>query len=120
MSDGPQDTLRCLVQLFPAFDAYWRADDNDFVLADGYFTHHGLFLEFTNFFRENSATFGHDELRKFTDAVNSWFGGASESLDNAVATCFLEGIAGEPSALRLKPLLSQPALAYLAQWEPEA
>jgi len=107
-----------LVTIFPGFGVQWNGPDNYFRGNDGSFTHHGVFAEFTAYCRKDFENVSADQLRLLSVLLNEWFEGPDVDLDNAVATCFLENIAGEPCSRRLKLLLKPSARAFVGKWEP--
>jgi len=113
----PASILHELSALFPEFASYWNHGDNYFLEDDGSFSYHGLFAHFSHFFREQYVGLAPAQVQALAAKVNCWFGGAVPALSNAVATCFLENIAGEACASAVKPLLTSDAVAYLARWE---
>jgi hypothetical protein len=93
----PQDLLDRLVSLFPNFRVYWDAPGNCFRNDDGCFTLHGVFAEFTGFFKERHAALPLDRVSALGAFVSDCMASADDGpLDNAAATCFVENIAGEP------------------------
>jgi hypothetical protein len=118
MAESPSSVLEELTAIFPAFANAWGGSDNHSLLDDGFFTHHGLFIEFTAYYREHYGAASSVQIAKLAEKINVWFDGPNADLDNAVATCFLENIAGEASARRLKPLLKEKAVEFVRYWEP--
>jgi hypothetical protein len=113
----PQALLDRLVALFPDFRAYWDDAGNCFSEDDGSFTLHGVFAEFTHFFRERHAVLPAEQVAALGKFVSECMAPANDGpLDNAAATCFVENIAGEPSDRELSPHLTGEARRYWLAW----
>src|SRR5215831_7580071 len=102
MNQDASAALAMLLEIFPEFAGWWNSERNLHRDDDGSFTLHGLFAQFSQFFHEWHHS-SPDQLRRLGDKVNLWLDGSNSPLDNAVATCFLENIAKEPSANPLMP-----------------
>jgi hypothetical protein len=112
-----------LVALFPDFGAYWDDPGNCFRDDDGSFTLHGVFAEFTGFFRERHAVLPADRIAALGTFVSECMAPANDGpVDNAAATCFVENIAGEPCDRELSQHLTGEARRYWLAWggRPEA
>jgi hypothetical protein len=107
----PQALLERLVTLFPDFRAYWDDPGNCF-RDDGSFTLHGVFAEFTGFFRERHAVLPADRVAALGAFVSECMAPFDSPLDNAAATCFVENISGEPCERELSPHLVREARRY--------
>jgi hypothetical protein len=91
----PQELLERLVALFPDFRARWDDPGNCFRNDDGSFTLHGVFAEFTGFFRARHVALPVDRIAALGAFVSDCMAPADDGpLDNAAATCFVENIAG--------------------------
>jgi hypothetical protein len=113
----PQDLLDRLTALFPDFRAYWDDPGNCFRDDDGPYTLHGVFAEFTGFFRERHAVLPHDRIAALGTFVSECMAPANDGpLDNAAATCFVENIAGEPYDRELSSHLTGEARRYWQAW----
>src|SRR5690349_4136355 len=112
----PHALLERLVALFPDFAAVWDDPDNCFRDEDGSFTLHGVFSEFTGFFRECYETLPPDRVAALGAFVSESMASADADLDNAAATCFVENIAGEPCGRDLARHLAGPAREYYRAW----
>src|SRR3954465_3940020 len=86
----PRALLDRLMALFPDFREYWDDPGNCFRDDDGSFTLHGVFAEFTRFFRERHAALPVDRIAALGAFVSECMVPADDSpLDNAAATCFV-------------------------------
>jgi hypothetical protein len=113
----PHGLLGYLVALFPDFRAYWDAPDNCFRDDDGSFTLHGLFMEFTSFFKERHATLPAERVAALGAFVSECMAAPGDPpLGNAAATCFVENIAGDPCDRELAPHLTGDARRYWKAW----
>jgi hypothetical protein len=113
----PQDLLDRLVTLFPDFRAFMDDPGNCFRDDDGSFTLHGVFAEFTNFFRERHEALPLDCVAALGAFVSKCMDKADDGpLDNATATCFVENIAGEPCDRELSLHLIGEAKRYWQAW----
>ena len=113
----PQALLDRLVDLFPDFREYWSGPSNYSRNDDGSFTLHGVFIEFTHFFRERHAALPADRVAALGAFVSECMAPADDGpLDNAAATCFVENIAGEPCDRNLSPHLTGEARRYWLAW----
>src|SRR5690348_1268833 len=98
-----------LVNLFPDFADIWNSKDTLYKENDGSYTYHGLFGDFSVFFRDNINKFSDDQLKELFTTIEKlgmketaiheeWQSGKvdnEQQLSNAVFTGFLENIAGE-------------------------
>jgi len=116
----PQALLDRLVALFPDFRAYWDDPGNCFRYDDGTFTLHGVFAEFTGFFRERHESLPADKVAALGAFVSECMTSADVELDNAAATCFLENVAGEECDRDLARHLSGEAQRYWQAWDGRA
>jgi hypothetical protein len=112
----PQALLDRLTALFPDFRAYWDDPGNCFRDDDGAFTLHGVFAEFSSFFRERHAVLPVDRVATLGAFVSDCMESADADLDNAAATCFVENIAGDSCECVLSPYLTGEARRYWQAW----
>jgi hypothetical protein len=112
----PEALLDRLVALFPDFRAYWGDPGNYFRDDDGTFTLHGVFAEFTGFFRERHNSLPAEQVAALGAFVSECMSSADADLDNAAATCFVENVAGEDCDRELARHLSGEARRYWQAW----
>ena len=112
----PQVLLDYIVSLFPDFAAYWDDPGNSFRADDGSFTLHGVFCEFTAFFRERFKVLPHDQVATLGAFISECMASADADLDNATATCFVENIAAEECSHDLALYLTGEAREYYRAW----
>jgi hypothetical protein len=112
----PQKLVDRLVTFFPDFQAYWDDPGNCFRNDDGSFTLHGVFAEFTNFFRERHGSLPADRMAALGRFVSDCMMSTDKDLDNAAATGFVENIAGEDCDRPLAPHLTGEARKYWKSW----
>ncbi len=108
----PQELLEALVRAAPDFEAQLKAPSL-FMRADGSFTLHGLFAEFSHFFRAAHESLSDRDLTPIGALISSCMRDPRSELDNATATCFIENITEGPAGDRLSRYLTGNALAYL-------
>jgi hypothetical protein len=94
MRQRPQETLRQLCEIFPAFHDEWAEEDAppEDGLVDGVYyewTHHAVLGAFLGYFARNHDAFTELQLRRLGDWINNAVTNYDE-IENAVATCFLE------------------------------
>ncbi len=109
-----------LIKIFPEFEKTWESDKSLFKEEDGTYAYHGLFIEFSHFFRDNIDKFSEDQLRELFSNIENWQvknNDNTQQLSNAVSTCFLEGIAAEGLTERIKPFIGQKSLEYYLHYD---
>lgn len=113
----PEQLLTALIRMFPSFQAHWDEDDNLF-RDDGVYTVHGVFSLFSWYVRDHFAAMSEAkrvELAQFAESCIS--DDDTDLVDNAVCTCFLENLAGEPPANLVRLYLLPKSLAYFSDWD---
>lgn len=105
-----------LIDLFPQFESEWESDHNCFREDDGSFTHHGLFAEFSHFIRDRFPELAPDKIRQLFAEVEGWITSGQADVENAVATCFLENIAGESISPQVREQLGPKSREYFDNW----
>lgn len=116
----PQSLLDRLAALFPDFRGQWNDSRNCFRDDDGMFTVHGVFAEFSEFFRERHAEVPRDRVALLGALVSECMSSGNADLDNAAATCFVENVAGELCGRELSSHLSGEARRYWQAWGGDA
>ena len=94
MVQRPQETLRQLCTIFPAFESSWADEGSpaqDGLVAGVHYewSHHAVLSNFLEYFSMNCDSFTEKQFRAFSDWVNSAVS-VDDDLENAVSTCFLE------------------------------
>jgi hypothetical protein len=112
----PQSLLDRLVALFPDFRGYWDDPGNNFRDDDGTFTLHGVFANFTWFFKERHNLLPIERVTALGIFVSNCMASDDIDLDNAAATCFVENVAGEECDRELARHLSGEARKYWLAW----
>jgi hypothetical protein len=112
----PQVLLDRLIALFPEFREHWDHPSNCFRNDDGSFTLHGVFAEFSHFFRDRHAELPADRAAALGEFVSECMASSDDNLGNAAGTCFVENIAGEPCDRVLSPHLTGEARRYWQAW----
>ena len=105
----PKKLLENLIQIAPRFLSAWNNEDNLFIAADGSFSVHGVFSEFSSFIRDNFGLLDENRRKKLFDYIEECVTTDIQSengVSNAARTCFLENLAGEAA-------LSNTILKYL-------
>jgi hypothetical protein len=113
MDFTPQLLLDQLTNIFPEFQSNWDSDDNYFRKP---FTLHGVFAQFSHFYKNCVASFKIEQIVALSNFVNNCMESKDENLDNAAATCFVENIAGEDCARHIAPYFRGEALRYFNAW----
>ncbi len=108
------DLLERIVSRFPEFAAQWNASDNLYRDDDGTFTECGVFSEFSAYFRDSYLSHSADDLQHLAMWIEQYLADEALPESDAVATCFLENLSGEPAIERIKPFLGVRARSYLA------
>lgn len=113
------DLLAYLVTEFPDFQRRWQRDDNLFVGEEGAFTAHGVCVEFSHYFVESDC--GDDReatanLFRLIETVLQEDTRDASPIANALATCFLENIAGTPAGARSLEFMGPISLKYTTVW----
>ena len=113
----PDDVRRRLVTLFPAFGPFWESYDL-FETEDGAFTHCGVFMTFTHFFRDAFEGLPVGSLRALGEFLEECMAEPGSDIDTAAATCFLENVTGEPLSPAFKAFLTGNPLRFFEQFDP--
>jgi hypothetical protein len=109
----PTALIADLDALAPGFAVYWRDADSLYVAADGTFSVHGVFSEFSVHLRDRYSTLPVDFTRGLGEFLTHCFDGAyGDAVSNAVATCCLENLAGDPVHAALAENLGVAARAF--------
>src|SRR5262245_1243865 len=111
-----QALLDQLAALFPDFGPRWDDPGNCFREDDGSFTCHGVFAEFSGFFRARYESLPPENLAALGALASKWMGAPDAGLSNGVATCFLEAVAGERFSADFQRHLTGEALRYYRLW----
>ena len=108
--------LRRFKELVPAFAAAWN--ESLFIDKDGSFTTHGIFSEFSFFFREHFLELTEETRREILKFVEECVKGEgfSEDVSNAACTCFLENIAGDEQLADVCKYLGPESREFFDQW----
>jgi hypothetical protein len=107
------DLLERLFSRFPEFAQQWNDPDNLFRNDDGSFTEWGVFSEFALYIRDNYQSLQLQDLQLLALWIEENLAAEAEPVSNAVATCFLENLAGEPAIEYLKRFLGVRARRFL-------
>jgi hypothetical protein len=102
------------------FAGRWVSKDNLQIDDKGYYTLHGLFLEFSFYFKEQINNISDQQLKDLFTNIESWIiddKNSDKDLANAVCTCFLEGIAAEGITQRIKPFMGTKTLEYYSHYD---
>jgi hypothetical protein len=83
--------------LVPGFADYLRGADSLFAASDGTFSVHGVFSEFSVYLRDRYSTLPLHSARRLGVFLTRCFDDTyGDTVGNAVATCCLENLAGDP------------------------
>jgi hypothetical protein len=77
---------------------------------------HGVFSEFSTYFKTNFQSFSEDNLSILFDQIETSLE-YEDDIYNAICTCFLENIAGEGYTSKLKNYLGKKSLDYYQRWD---
>ena len=113
MVQRPQETLRQLCAIFPAFEASWadeEAPPEDGLVEGVYYewSHHAVLHNFLEYFAMNHESFTANQLRALSEWVNRAVS-VDDDMENAVTTCFLEHARQVGIDRVLRPFLSSKA-----------
>jgi hypothetical protein len=115
---APDELLAKLCEFVPGFREPWP--ESLFIHADGSFTVHGVFAEFSSYVRSHFGEFDEDTRRKLFEYVEQCVTTdihSESGVSNAACTEFLENIAGEGELSRaVKPYLGPESRKYFDQW----
>lgn len=119
-----------LIKLYPSFLRQWNNNEHYFQREDGSYTYHGLFSEFSIYFKDNINKFSEEQLKELFSSIEKWYtpeasreeyktGKVSEIqlLSNATFTCFLENIAGEGFTEKIKPFMGPKSFEYYSHYD---
>lgn len=120
-----EEVKNYLIELFPGFSEIWNSGDTLFRNGDGSYTYHGLFSEFSVYFRDNFRNFSDNQFRQLFSKIEEWEVREDENLEkdnaqllsNAAFTCFLENIAGEGFTERIKPFMGKKSFEYYSHYD---
>src|SRR5262249_34064483 len=111
-----RDVLDRLIQLFPAFAAYWDSEGDIYRDKDGSFAVCGVFLVFTGFVREHYQGFNPSVVDLLATYLDHLMRESDGTIAEAVATCFLENVTDEPFSQNLRSHLRGRPLEYFSQF----
>jgi len=114
-SESARALHAALEENFPAFLVYLSSDAG-FVDDEGRLSYAGLWADLSHWLRDNTTLPPERSLQWLGSHVSVCYGSDDGEISTAVATCFLEHIAGEPAAARLAPYLSVGARSYMSKW----
>lgn len=109
-----------LYEQFKGFSRVWLDKTNLFIEQNGGYTLHGLYSQFSNYFRQNINSFNDDQLKIFFINLEIWIANDKyndDDLANAICTCFLELIAREGFTKRIKPFMGKKSLEYYSRYD---
>lgn len=80
--------------------------------------YHSLFAEFSRYFNDNILKFPDAKIQEFCDYIEMFVrdDDIHESLDNAICTCFLENVGGNPIENHLCHFLRPKSLFFHKRW----
>lgn len=112
-----QAVLDRLIVIVPEFGAVWECDDNLFREEGGAFTCCGVFAEFSHFFRDNYERLSVEQRAAIGRFVGECVASLNDAASDAVASCFLENIAGERFVSDFRRHLSGDANRFFQPWD---
>lgn len=80
--------------------------------------YHSLFADFSHYFRDNILRFEDERIQRFCDYIEQFVqdDGTHETISNAVCTCFLENVGGNPIENQLRCYLRAKSLDFHKGW----
>ena len=104
--------------MFPDFDAYWNSDENLFMDDDGSFSYHGVFAEFSHYFRDHFSEMGKEKIQEFCDYIETFVRDdtSHDDIDNAICTGFLENVYGGALETELPKYLGAKSRKFYVLW----
>jgi hypothetical protein len=114
----PDEILARLFEFAPGFRSAWP--HSHFVAADGSFSVHGVFAEFSSYVRTHFCDMDDETWKKLFKYVEECVTAdihSDSGVSNAACTEFLENIAGEGELSRtVLPYLGPESRKYFDQW----
>lgn len=110
--------LSDLIRMFPDFKKAWESDNNYQSEEWGIVPYHGLFSEFSRYFLNHFSGMSEQKVQEFCDYIEQFVRDdeVDEDIDNAICTCFLENVRGEPSTVELPKYLGAKSLKFYKAW----
>jgi hypothetical protein len=105
-----------LIEMFPEFRAQWDSPENLHREDDGTVTLCGVFAEFSYFVGERFASLQASALDHLGAFIEQCMDLPGSELDTAVATCFLENVAGESFTSAFSEHLGSRARQFLSHY----
>ena len=112
-----QAILDRLLALFPDFGPFWGCEHNYFCDEGGSFTLCGVFSHFSLYFCARYEQLPRSRAADFGPFVTEWMAADDADLRDAVASCFLENVAGERFSSCFRRFLSGDALRAYSEWD---
>ncbi len=100
---------------FPVFSEY-LATESAFTGDDGRHSYSGIWADFSHWVRSDVADCSGPGIEWLGSYASACFGSKDSEISSAVATCFLENVAGEAVGTKLAPHLSSAARVYMNKW----
>lgn len=119
MTPTAEQMLAKLIAMFPVFATQWENNGDDWKNKDGSFRFWGLFAEFSRFVRDNFNQISEQKQKELMDFIESCVtDDDNDDVDNAVCTCFLENLAGEPPLSgQLRRYMGPKSEAFFNEWD---
>ena len=115
----PEEGLQKLIAIFPDFLDYWN--ESIFRQDNGSFNLHTVFCEFTNYTRDKFYLMSEEArcvLFEFIECCTTDEDEPYSNTDEAVCTCFLENLSGEPpSSMEMRRYMGKNSLIYFDFWD---
>ncbi|RYG75083.1 hypothetical protein EON80_01815 [bacterium] len=114
----PESMRAELLRIFPDFKTQWEEDGDTFNDEAGNYSYCGLFSVFGWFFRDHFLNMKKEKIQEFCDYIETFVrdDDIHEDIDNAICTCFLEDVGGEPTTVNLPNYLGPKSLKFYLSW----
>jgi hypothetical protein len=110
------NVLAKLIEIFPEFRMQWDSPENLNRENDRTASLCGVFAELSHFVEERFASLPPSALDRLGALIEECMESPGSDLDTAVATCFLENLAGESFTSALSQHLASRARHFLSQY----
>ncbi len=123
MTPTANEMLTKLASMFPRlpnFRKHWEKYSDGWTDNDDSFTLWSLFSEFSRFVRDHWNEISEQKRKELMNFIESCLveGHKDDDLDNAVCTCFLENLSGEPPLSRqLREHMEPKSLKFFNEWD---
>lgn len=113
----PQQGLEAVLRMFPDFEKYW----NESLFGGNDYNLHSVFCELTFYVKDRFTAMSEDKRQELFKFVESYTRDEDEpysNTDEAVCTCFLENLSGEPPlSTEMRTYMGANSRIYFDYWD---